>query len=112
MTVRYIPKISVIVSELLAVGNTNLTQRKEPHYCKSWNKLDLARKTNSTEYSVVFESECHITKNKFLETGKCDRFKKCKQFGRILMEELEKVKTLFAESLEPGFHKTGHFFHN
>ena len=35
MTVRYIPKISVIVSELLAVGNNKLTQRKEPHYCKS-----------------------------------------------------------------------------
>ena len=26
------------------------------------------------------------------------------------MEELEKVKTWLAESLEPGFHKTGHFF--
>ena len=78
MTVRYIPKISAIVFELLAVGNNKVTQRKEPHYCESWNKLDLARKTKSTEYSVVFESERHITKNKFLKIGKFARFKKSK----------------------------------
>ena len=30
-----LPEITAIVFELLAVGNNKLTQRKEPHYCKS-----------------------------------------------------------------------------
>ena len=86
MTVRYIPKITAIIFELLPVGNNKLTKREEPHYCKSSNKLDLARTTKSTKYSVVFESECHITKSKFLEMVKSVIFKKIKYFGRILME--------------------------
>ena len=35
MTVRHIPKITAIVFELLPVGNSKLTKREEPHYCKS-----------------------------------------------------------------------------
>ena len=73
MNYGYIPEITATVFELLAVGNNKLAQRKEPHYCKSWSKLDLARKTKSTEYSVVFESEYHININKFLKMGKCVR---------------------------------------
>ena len=76
MVVRYIPKITAIVFELLAVGNNELTQGKNPHYCKCWNKLDLTWKTKNNEHLVVFESEYYITKNKFLEMGKCVRFKK------------------------------------
>ena len=86
MTVRYIPEITAIVFELLAAGNKKLTQRKEPHYWKSWNKLDLARKTKSTEYSLVFESEYHIAKSKFVKMETFARLKKIKEFGRILME--------------------------
>ena len=78
MTVRYIPKITAIVIELLPVGNNKLTKREEPHYYKSSNKLDLARTTKSTKYSVVFEPECHITQNKFLEMVKSVIFKKFK----------------------------------
>ena len=72
------PEITAIVFELLSIGNNKLTQRKEPQYFKSRNKLDLPRKTKSNEYSVVFESEYHTTKNKFLEIGKCAKFKKFK----------------------------------
>ena len=78
ITDRYMPEITAIVFELLSTGNNKLTQRKEPQYCKSWNKLDLPRKTKNNEYSVVFESEYHTTKNKFLEIGKCAKFKKFK----------------------------------
>ena len=35
MTVRYIPEITTIIFELLAVGTNKLTQGKEPDYCKS-----------------------------------------------------------------------------
>ena len=78
MTVRYIPELTAIVSELLVVCNNTLAQRKESRYCKSRNKLDLAMKTESPEYSVVFKSEYHITNNKFLKMVKCARFKKFK----------------------------------
>ena len=64
------PEISAIVFELLAVGTNNPTEGKEPHYFKSWNKIDLAVKTKSSEYSVAFEAEYCTTKNKFLEMGK------------------------------------------
>ena len=78
MTAKYIPEITAIVTEILVVGNKKLKQRKEPHYCKSWNKLDLACVTKSTDYSAAFEPEYHITKNKFLEIRKTVRFKKFK----------------------------------
>ena len=49
MTAKYISEITDIVIEILVVGNNKLKQRKEPHYCKSWNKLDLACITKSTD---------------------------------------------------------------
>ena len=78
MTAKYISEITDIVIEILVVGNNKLKQRKEPHYCKSWNKLDLACITKSTDYSAAFECEYNITKNKFLEIRKTVRFIKCK----------------------------------
>ena len=61
MKVRYIPEITAIIFELLAVDNNKLTQRKESHYCKS---LNLIQERKLKEFNIQWFLSLNIISRK------------------------------------------------
>ena len=95
MTVRYIPQITAIVYELLAAGNKKLTQKK---------KISLLQILKQTWFNK--ENQKHWIFSGFwvwilyhnIES------KKLNNLVEYWWNNWKKLKTWFAESLEPRFH--------
>ena len=95
MTVRYIPQITAIVYELLAAGNKKLTQKK---------KISLLQILKQTWFNK--ENQKHWICSGFwvwilyhnIES------KKLNNLVEYWWNNWKKLKTWFAESLEPRFH--------